>query len=74
MKDHTRIDIFANIEELAKFYEWAKQFNPKTKEDMVKLLEKYKKADLVVEGFKEHVEHKLKEGLKAKGEKWIHLK
>ena len=59
MKDHTRIDVFANMDEVMKFYEWARQHNPKTRDDMVRLLGEYKKPDLVVKGFKEHIEAKL---------------
>jgi hypothetical protein len=69
MKNKTRIDIFPDMEAVHKFYEWAKQFNPKTKDDMTELLAKYKKADMIVDEFKEHVEHKITEGMKAKERK-----
>lgn len=75
MKHFTRIDAFANMDAVFKFWEWAAKQPPekKTRADMVRLLEQYKKADLIVEGHKEEVEHKLHEGLKAaakkKGEK-----
>jgi precorrin-3B methylase len=63
MKDHTRVDLFRNVDDVIAFYEWAATKNPKTKEDMVKLLAEYKRPDIVIADFKEHVEHKLTEEL-----------
>ncbi len=66
MKPVTRIDLFTNIDDYIAFMEWAQTKNPQTKEDMIRLLEEYKQPDLIVEGHKEIVEHKLVQGLKKK--------
>lgn len=65
MSKITRIDVFANMDEVAKFYEWAKTKNPKIKSDMIRLLGEYKKADLWVDAHPERVEHEIVKGLKA---------
>lgn len=60
----TRIDIFRNIDEFIKFQEFAKKRGAKTREDMVEVLETYKRADLVVEEHKERVEAHLAKALR----------
>jgi hypothetical protein len=57
----TRVDVFANMDEVCKFLEFAQKRNPKTRADMVAALEAYKKADLMVEEHKERVEAKIAE-------------
>jgi hypothetical protein len=52
----TRLDVFANIDEVIKFQEFARARGAKTRKDMVAALEAYKKADLIVEEHKERVE------------------
>lgn len=63
MKNFVRLDVWT-AESLCDFMDWARTKNPKTKEDMKRLLAEYKKADLMVEGHKEHVEHMIVEGAK----------
>lgn len=67
MKNFTRIDKFDNIGEVMKFWEWCKTQPPekKTREDMVRLLAQYKKADLYVEAHKERVESLIVRGIKS---------
>ena len=66
MKPYTRVDVFANLEEVEKFYAWAATKNPKTKEDMVRLLAEYKKPDMVVKMHKEHVEAKIEKQFRVR--------
>lgn len=61
----TRVDVFANMGEAMKFLEWAKKHNPKTQEDMNRLLAKYKKPDLFIDASPEAVEDKVEKGLKV---------
>lgn len=62
MKNFTRIDVMTLGEYIA-FMEWAKTKDPKTKEDMKRLLAEYRKADIIVEERKEIVEHRLHQSL-----------
>lgn len=63
-KKYTRIDVWT-LGDYIDFMEWAKTKNPKTKEDMVRLLGEYRKADIVVEERKEIVEHIIHEGVRS---------
>lgn len=66
MKHFTRIDVFANIDEVFKFWKFAKKRGAKTREEMTEALKAYKKADLMVEGHKERVEARLVQELKKR--------
>ena len=59
MKNLTRIDMFANIDEYIKFMDWARTKNPKTKADMVRLLGEYKRPEMIIDAHKERVEHEI---------------
>lgn len=63
MKNFTRIDVLT-LDQYIAFMEWAKTKNPKTKDDMKRLLAEYRKADIIVEEYKERVEHIIHQGLK----------
>lgn len=67
MKKITRIDMFANIGEVFKFWEWAAKQPPekKTRADMIRLLGKYKKAEMYVDAHPERVEHEIAKGIRA---------
>jgi adenine deaminase len=67
-KHLTRLDIFANMEEVFKFWEFAKArglTSKSTREEMAAALAAYKKADMIIEGHKEHVEARIAKELKA---------
>lgn len=66
MKDHTRIDVFANMAEAMDFIDWARSQGCKPGESMAPYLARYKKPDLTVKAFKEHVEHQLTQEMKKK--------
>lgn len=67
MKKITRIDVFENMDAVIKFWEWAAKQPPekKTRQDMIRLLGEYKKADMYVDAHPEQVEHKIVQGFKA---------
>lgn len=64
MNEFTRIDIFTNLDAYIEFMEWAKTKNPKTKEDMKRLLAEYRQPDIIINERKEIVEHKLHQAVK----------
>jgi hypothetical protein len=67
-KNLTRLDIFANMEEVFKFWEFAKArglTSKSTREEIAAALAAYKQPDMVIKGHKEHVEAKLAKELKA---------
>ena len=66
MSHWTRIDVWT-FGEYCDFMEWAAKQDPppKTKEDMKRLLSEYRKADIMVEGHKEQVEHMIHEGIRT---------
>lgn len=56
--NHTRVDIM-NVEEALKLFEYFEKVGAKTRKEREKALADFRKADLVVEGSKEHVEAKI---------------
>jgi hypothetical protein len=60
----TRLDMFANMDEVFKFWEFAKARKAKTRKDMMEALEAYKKADLIIEEHPERVEAHLAKACK----------
>lgn len=67
MRKITRVDIFANIDDVMKFWEWAAKQPPekKTRKDMEQLLAEYKKADMYINAHPERVEHVICRDMKA---------
>lgn len=55
----TRIDAFSGMDEVFKFWEFAKKRGAKTRKEMTEALAAYKKADIIIEEHKERVEAKI---------------